>query len=78
VDCIPLGGLVEMKIHYRKTSLLEEMQEAITKSKDPIDHFELTQDEFNQHFSSFDKSFQRDNSVQYMFRGIPLKVNNEN
>ena len=73
-----MGRLVEMKIHYRKTSLLEEMQTAIATSKDPIDHFELTQEEFNQHFSSFDKSFQKDNSVQYMFRGIPLKVNNEN
>ena len=66
-----------MKIHYRKPDLLEEMKQAIANSKDPIDHFELTSEEFNQHFSSFDKAFQRDNSVQYMFRGIPLKVNNE-
>ena len=66
-----------MKIHYRKPDLLEEMKKAIADSKEPIDHFELTPEEFNQHFSSFDKSFQRDNSVQYMFRGIPLKVNNE-
>jgi hypothetical protein len=72
-----LGGLVAMKIHYRKPDLLEEMKKAIADSKEPIDHFELTPEEFNQHFSSFDKSFQRDNSVQYMFRGIPLKVNNE-
>jgi hypothetical protein len=72
-----LGGLVEMKIHYRKPDLLEEMKKAIADSKEPIDHFELTPIEFNQHFSSFDKSFQQDNSVQYMFRGIPLKVNNE-
>jgi hypothetical protein len=67
-----------MKIHYRKPDLLEEMKKAIANSKEPIDHFELTPEEFNQHFSSFDKSFQQDNSVQYMFRGIPLKVNNEN
>jgi hypothetical protein len=73
-----LGGLVEMKIHYRKPDLLEEMKKAIADSKEPIDYFELTPEEFNQHFSSFDKSFLRDNSVQYMFRGIPLKVNNEN
>jgi hypothetical protein len=72
-----LGGLVEMKIHYRKPDLLEEMKRAIADSKEPIDYFELTPEEFNQHFSSFDKSFLRDNSVQYMFRGIPLKVNNE-
>jgi hypothetical protein len=64
-----------MKIHYRKVSLLEEMQTAIATSKDPIDHFELTQEEFNQYFSSFDKSFQKDNSVQYMYRSIPIKVN---
>jgi hypothetical protein len=63
-----------MKIHYRKPDLLEEMKAAIADSKEPIDYFELTPEEFNQHFSSFDKSFQRDNSVQYMFRGIPVKV----
>jgi hypothetical protein len=73
-----LGGLVEMKIHYKKPDLLDEMRQAIaTRSTEPIDHFELTQEEFNQHFNSFDKSFQHDNSVQYTFRGIPLKVNNE-
>jgi hypothetical protein len=72
-----VGGLVAMKIHYRKPDLLEQMNAAITTSKEPIDHFELTPEEFNQHFSSFDKSFQRDNSVQYMFRGIAIKVDNE-
>ena len=67
-----------MKIHYKKPSLLDEMRQAMANNpKEPIDHFELTQEEFNQHYSSFDKSFQQDNSVQYMFRGIPLKVNNE-
>ena len=66
-----------MKIHYRKTSLIEEMQAAIAAAKEPIDHFELTSVEFNEGFTYFDKSFQRDNSVQYQFRGIPLKVNNE-
>ena len=63
-----------MKIHYRKPDLLEEMRLAMANSKEPIDHFELTQEEFNQHFSNFDKSFQKDNSVQYMFRGILVKV----
>jgi hypothetical protein len=63
-----------MKIHYRKTSLLEEMQSAIKESKEPIDYFELTQEEFNQYVNSFDKSFQRDNSVEYMFRRIPIRV----
>ena len=66
-----------MKIHFRKTSLIEEMQAAIAAAKEPIDYFELTPAEFNEGFNHFDKSFQRDNSVQYMFRGIPLKVNNE-
>ena len=66
-----------MKIHYRKTSLLEEMQSAIKESKEPIDYFELTQEEFNQYVNSFDKSFQRDNSVEYMFRRIPIRVQNE-
>ena len=69
-----MGGLVAMKIHYRKTSLLEEMQSAIKESKEPIDYFELTQEEFNQYVNSFDKSFQRDNSVQYMFRSIPIRI----
>jgi hypothetical protein len=66
-----------MKVHYRKPDLLEQMKQAIADSKGPIDHFELTPEEFNQHFSSFDKSFQRDNSVQYLFRGIPLKIDHE-
>ena len=77
MDCFSLGGLVAMKIHYKKPNLLEEMRAAIANSKEPIDHFELTPEEFNRHYTSFDKSFQQDNSVQYMFRGIPLKVNNE-
>jgi len=64
-----------MKIHYRKPNLLEEMTAAIANSKEPIDYFELTSEEFNQHFNSFDKSFQKDNSVQYMFRGTVIKVN---
>ena len=66
-----------MKIHYKKPSLLDEMKRAIATSKEPIDHFELTSEEFNQYCTFFDKSFLRDNSVQYMFRSIPLKVNNE-
>jgi hypothetical protein len=66
-----------MKIHYRKTSLIEEMTAAIAAAKEPIDHFELTAAEFNEGFNHFDKSFQRDNSVQYMFRSIAIKVNNE-
>ena len=66
-----------MKIHYKKPSLIDEMRQAIASSKEPIDYFELTSEEFNQYYSSFDKSFQLDNSVQYMFRGIAIKVSNE-
>jgi hypothetical protein len=42
-----------MKIHYKKPSLLDEMRRAIATSKEPIDHFELTPEEFNQHFTQF-------------------------
>ena len=79
MDCFSLGGLVAMKIHYRESTLLDEMNNAIfvqAKSK-PIEYFELTPEEFNRYFTFFDKSFQRDNSVQYMYKGIPIKVNNE-
>ena len=63
-----------MKIHYRKPSLIEEMKKAIDTSQEPIDHFELTPEEFNQHFNVFDKVFQRDNGVDYAFRGVLIKV----
>ena len=66
-----------MKIHYKKPDLLDEMKRAIDTSKEPIDYFELTQEEFNSHYTFFDKSFLKDNSVQYVFRTIPIKVNNE-
>ena len=63
-----------MKIHYRKPLLIEQMKAAIANSKEPIDHFELTQEEFNQHYSMFDKSNQRDGSVQYFYKSYPIKV----
>ena len=66
-----------MKIHYKKPNLLDEMKQAIATSKEPIDHFELSTEEFNQYYTFFDKSFLKDNSVQYVFRTIPIKVNNE-
>jgi len=73
-----LGGLVEMKIHYRKPSLVEQMNNAIAISTGPnakpIDHFELNQEEFSQHFSMFDKSHQPDGNTQYSFKGIPIRV----
>ena len=66
-----------MKIHYKKPNLLDEMKQAIATSKEPSDHFELSTEEFNQYYTFFDKAFLRDNSVQYMFRSIPIKVNHE-
>jgi hypothetical protein len=78
VDCLSLGGLVEMKIHYRKPSLAEQMNNAIAVSAGPnakpIDHFELNQEEFSQHFSNFDKSHQQDGTTQYSFKSIPIKI----
>ena len=67
-----------MKIHYREPTLLELMNNAIAISTgpnaNPIDHFELNQEEFSQHFSSFDKSHQQDGNTQYSFKSIPIKV----
>jgi len=67
-----------MKIHYRKPNLVEQMNNAIAVSTGPnakpIDHFELNQEEFSQHFSSFDKSQQQDGTTQYSFKSIPIKV----
>ena len=74
MDRISLGRLVEMKIHYRKPLLIEQMKDAIANSKEPIDYFELTQEEFNANYSHFDKSQQRDNTTQYSYKTIPIKV----
>ena len=45
-----------MKIHYRRPTVLEQMSDAIRDSKQPIDYFELDAEEFNAHFSNFDKN----------------------
>jgi hypothetical protein len=74
MDCIPLGGLVEMKIHYREPTLLELMNDAVRDSKKPIDYFELTSDELNVYYSSFDRTVGRDNITQYSYKGILIKV----
>ena len=78
MDCVPMGGVVEMKIHYRKPSLVEQMNNAIAVSNGPnakpIDYFELNQEEFSRHFSDFDKSHQHNGNTQYSFKGIPIKV----
>ena len=80
MDCFSLGRLVEMKIHYRKPNLVEQMNNAIAVSAEPnakpIDHFELNQHEFQTVFNSLDKIKSSD-TVAYSFKGIAIKVNNE-
>jgi hypothetical protein len=69
-----------MKIHYRKPSLVEQMNNAIAVSTGPnakpIDHFELNQHEFQNIFNSLDKIKSGD-TVAYSFKGIAIKVSNE-
>ncbi len=65
-----------MKIHYREPSLIEQMTEAITNSQQPIDYFELSQQEFQSVFSSLDKN-KSANTVSYSYKGIPIKVKDE-
>jgi hypothetical protein len=76
VDCVSLGRLVEMKVHYRKPTLLELMDDAISvaNSKKPIKHFELNSDELSSCYSSFDKINHKDNVISYSYKGIPIKV----
>jgi hypothetical protein len=78
MDCFSLGGLVEMKIHYRKPTLLELMNDAICNnasgSEKLIQHFELTPDELNSWYSYFDRTTKKDNTVDYSYKGIPIKV----
>jgi hypothetical protein len=63
-----------MKIHYRESTVLEQMTDAIRDSKKPIDHFELTGEELNTYYSNFDKT-KSGSSVNYSYKGIPIKVN---
>ena len=65
-----------MKIHYRKPTLLELMNDAVSvaTSKKPIEYFELTRDELSSFYSSFDKTNHKDNVVAYSYKGIPIKV----
>jgi hypothetical protein len=73
-----LGGLVEMKIHYRKPSLVEQMNNAIAVSAGPnakpIDYFEVTGEELNSNYSNFDRSTGNNNVVQYSYKGVAIKV----
>jgi hypothetical protein len=62
-----------MKIHYRKPTLLELMNDAIRDSKNPIDYFELSGDELNANYSNFDRTI-KDKIIYYSYKGIPVKV----
>ena len=72
-----MGRLVEMKIHYREPTVLEQMNNAIRVSnesnKKPIDCFELTSDEINANYSNFDRTI-KDKIIYYSYKGIPVKV----
>ena len=79
MDCFSLGRLVEMKIHYREPTVLEQMNNAIRVSneanKKPIEYFELTEGELNSYYSNFDRTVGKDNSTHYSYKGIAIKVN---
>ena len=65
-----------MKIQYREPTLIEQMVDAIAISKRPIDHFELTQKEFQTVVTSLDKN-KSGNTITYSFKGITVKVADE-
>ena len=69
-----------MKIHYRKPSLVEQMNNAIAVSTEPnakpIDHFELTSNELNSNYSNFDRTI-INKIIHYSYKGIPIKVADE-
>ena len=62
-----------MKIHYRKSTVLELINEAISVSKKPIDYFELNGDELNANYSNFDRTI-KDKIIHYSYKGIPIRV----
>ena len=62
-----------MKIHYRKPTVLEQMNDAVRDSKKPIDCFELTSEELNSNYSNFDKTI-KDKIIYYSYKGIPIRV----
>jgi hypothetical protein len=68
-----------MKIHYRKPNLLEQMDMAVrdcnSPGTEPIDYFELTDDELNLYYGSFDKTAGNNNKILYSYKGISIKVN---
>jgi hypothetical protein len=66
-----------MKIHYRKPSLVEQMNNAIAVSNEPnvkpIDYFELTSEELNANYSNFDRTI-KEKVIHYSYKGVPVKV----
>ena len=42
---------------------------------EPIDYFELTDDELNLYYGSFDKTAGNNNKILYSYKGISIKVN---
>ena len=62
-----------MKIYYRKSTVLEQMADAIRDSKKPIDFFELTSEELNTNYSNFDRTI-KDKIIYYSYKGVPVKV----
>ena len=74
MDYISLGGLVEMKIHYREPNVLEQIADAIRDSKKPIDYIELTSEELNSYYSNFDRTVGKDNITNYSYKGVSIKV----
>ena len=66
-----------MKIHYRNPNLIEQINEAIANSSAGnklIDYFELTSDELNSVYSYFDRTTNKDNTINYSYKGITVKV----
>lgn len=73
MDSVSMGRILEMKIHYRKPTVLELMTDAIRDSKNPIDYFELTSEELNSYYSNFDKT-NSGSDMAYSYKGIAIKV----
>ena len=63
-----------MKIHYRKPTILEQMDDAIRDTTQCIDYFELTVEEFDQNYDSFDKGVNTEGIAQFTYKGILVKV----
>jgi hypothetical protein len=63
-----------MKIHYRKPTVLEQMDDAIRDSKKPIDYFEITEAELSGYYSFFSKNNSTNKKINYSYKGIPIKV----